>query len=527
MPSENIFSFIESLPRDSILALYSDTVRGPYVARTILQRVSSISRPIVLRLVACGGTFPKADVSSWFINSCQNEVHRALQQLERFCVIEPMIHRMKGDPPMNTDDSVILTTSFYTAIHSSLTRVKTTSSPWSPLTVDQLSTLKQKEEENKKNIKDETQQQCPSVDDLESFTQRRWDSVLHYLVGSDDSSFEDPPDAIILFLEQTGLMQDDPENKGESLIITSRGYEFMLYDLHSQVWLFIRQYFERVLSCKKEQYLQSVQEALSFLICLSYCKVGCAYPAAALSKDSRDLMRDFSQFGLVYICKVGGMTLFYPTRVAVNLVLSSLGDKDEDGSIAPSPSLTHSSLSATRALEAALSSPKPSTSHIAIIVQTNFQVVAYTASSLYLSMLGLFCDVDNIRRLPNVIFYRITRDSIKGAFKLGIQAKQILRFLRIHAHPRLRMGDQPLIPSNVVDQIILWDRERNRVSFQEVFSLQLDSENQAEYNAVKKWAIEHECFAWGSETKKKIMVKYESADAVMGFVRTRKKSESK
>jgi signal recognition particle GTPase len=34
--------------------------------------------------------------------------------------------------------------------------------------------------------------------------------------------------------------------------------------------------------------------------------------------------------------------------------------------------------------------------------------------------------------MPNVIFMVITRDSIKGAFNLGIQAQQILRFLEKH-----------------------------------------------------------------------------------------------
>lgn len=70
-------------------------------------------------------------------------------------------------------------------------------------------------------------------------------------------------------------------------------------------------------------------------------------------------------------------------------------------------------------------------------------------------MLGLFCNVLNFRRLPNVIFYSITRDSVKDAFRLGITARQILRFLKMHAHPRLRMGGQPLIPTNIEDQIWL------------------------------------------------------------------------
>mmetsp|Transcript_16605 Transcript_16605/g.21068 ORF Transcript_16605/g.21068 Transcript_16605/m.21068 type:complete len:97 (+) Transcript_16605:532-822(+) len=86
-------------------------------------------------------------------------------------------------------------------------------------------------------------------------------------------------------------------------------------------------------------------------------------------------------------------------------------------------------------------------------------------------MLGLFCDVQTFRSLPNIVFYHITRDSVKGAFKLSIMAKQILRFLKMHAHPRLRSSDHPLVPTNVQDQIWLWNRERKRVQSRRYISI--------------------------------------------------------
>jgi transcription initiation factor TFIIH subunit 4 len=116
-----------------------------------------------------------------------------------------------------------------------------------------------------------------------------------------------------------------------------------------------------------------------------------------------------------------------------------------------------------------------------------------------------------------VIFYRITRDSIKGAFKLGIEARQILRFLKMHAHPRLRTGDQPLIPGNIEDQIVLWDRERSRVKMEEVYSLQC--QNEMEYEAVRQYTQDHDAFGWGSETKLRIMVNYDNAEQTVTFVR--------
>jgi len=49
-----------------------------------------------------------------------------------------------------------------------------------------------------------------------------------------------------------------------------------------------------------------------------------------------------------------------------------------------------------------------------------------------------------------------------------VTADQILRFLMVHAHPMLRSGGQPLVPANVKDQVLLWDKERRRVVMDEV-----------------------------------------------------------
>ena len=93
----------------------------------------------------------------------------------------------------------------------------------------------------------------------------------------------------------------------------------------------------------------------------------------------------------------------------------------------------------------------------------------------------------------------------------------------MHAHPHLRTGDQPLIPSNVEDQIILWDREQTRVRMEEVFTLQCRSSE--EYTAVRQFALEEGIFSWSSEEQRnsegqnRIMVRYKSAKKFDTFVR--------
>ncbi len=81
----------------------------------------------------------------------------------------------------------------------------------------------------------------------------------------------------------------------------------------------------------------------------------------------------------------------------------------------------------------------------------------------------------------------------------------------------LRTGDQSLIPGNVEDQIVLWDRERTRVKMTEVYSLQCQDQN--EYDNVKRFAVEMDAFQWGSETQRRIIVKYKQAEATVAFVR--------
>ena len=94
----------------------------------------------------------------------------------------------------------------------------------------------------------------------------------------------------------------------------------------------------------------------------------------------------------------------------------------------------------------------------------------------------------------------------------------------MHAHPRLRNkgggggaeDGEPLVPGNVEDQIILWDRERYRVRFQEVYKELCKSDE--EYNIFLSYAKKHGLFAWSKLSSREIMVKLECAKKFMDFV---------
>jgi len=567
----------KSLSRRQLLSLYATPERGRFAARAVFQRLSDLGQQVVLRLVCTGGAFTKSSISAWIsttkaaasavaasaksksssaagnhavtavAEAASNKVvDRVLRELSKWAIILASSgsgddggttndvggSKKNGNGSSNSNSSNIvqLTQEFFKSIQDTIRLLDT--SPWTPLTEAQVEALAA-----------EYKVKAPAPvtpEDLERYAQSQWDAVLHFLVGTVGVAAE-PPVAVVHFLLQTGLMQNDPEFVGAKnnnnnnnnnndqddeapLVITQKGYEFMLQDNVQQVWHFCVQY---LLSLEQHQRGELLQEALLLLICLSFARVGDAYSAAqCLNKDGRVMMKDLAHFGLLYTRKIGKQTVFYPTRLAMQLVGTG-GDDDGDDIGKSSSSSSRSarwSLS-SKALESALAHPTPHDSaHLAIIVQTNFQLCAYTTSELHVSMLALFCDVTTIRRLPNIVFMVITRDSVKAAFSLGIQARQILRFLEKHAHPRLRTtstnvagaGTSP-IPANVIDQIWLWDREQSRVVCTPVY--QHECLLPGEFEAVQMYAKSRKALAYGNERRNLMFVDYRHVEKVQKFAR--------
>jgi len=117
-------------------------------------------------------------------------------------------------------------------------------------------------------------------------------------------------------------------------------------------------------------------------------------------------------------------------------------------------------------------------------------VYELTESPLQIALLTLFIDLEY--RFPKFIAGFITRDSVRAAFRNGITAKQITHYLTMHAHPSLHSGmivakRATVIPSTIIDQIFLWEQERNRLTFTEgVLYSQFNS--QPDYETLRKYA---------------------------------------
>jgi transcription initiation factor TFIIH subunit 4 len=245
-------------------------------------------------------------------------------------------------------------------------------------------------------------------------------------------------------------------------------------------------------------------------------------------------MMEFSHLGIIYRASPQSPR-FYPTQIAVNIIigsgtathklksLNSLTPEYSDDSSSPLIS-SSSAVPPANPTEAPTSAPSANLSGLELIVETNFQVVAYFTSDLHLAMLSLFVDNRGLVRLPNMALGQVTRDSIKAALKMGIKASQIINFMKIHTHSRVAHR-QPLIPENVTDQIKLWESERYRLKLQPSMLLNLHEITSGKhldelYLLLKKYSQEISVLLWCDDQKKCLVVTSEGYYQLDAYART-------
>ncbi|CAG2177269.1 unnamed protein product [Oppiella nova] len=157
-----------------------------------------------------------------------------------------------------------------------------------------------------------------------------------------------------------------------------------------------------------------------------------------MSDSNLALLQNLREFGLVYQRKRKDGR-FYPTRLAINLV-SGLKDTS-----------LHSKRSGF------------------IIVETNYRVYAYTDSTIQIALLAIFTEMQY--RFPKFVLGVITRESLHN--------------------------QNPIIPGTVVDQISLWEQERDRLIYKDgVLYSQFNS--QPDFDLLKKYANDLGVLIWSN-----------------------------
>lgn len=406
-----IFDHIQQQTVAAVDRLYgsADSPAGrtaPWSCKAIFQALSSVSKALLMRLVFYSNPVDLHTLKGWMLPNGIADFNKSIDELKnlRILIIE--------EKPDLESSAVSMNAHFCESFRYALNN---TDEPWlvSGARVP--------------NVEDES----PTVEELDEYSASSWEKVLYFLLSSDMETTV--PESVKNFMFQTNIMQrraDDPSQAS----ITAKGYDYMLKDFHSQVWAFVMESLTRA--------AQYQEDIISFVFILSYCELGQSYPVAALTKIQRLLLAEFCNLGIIYRADTKS-SHFFPCRIAIDMLFKSPTDgKTASTSVAVQTPLNHRDIS--------------------IIVETNFQVIAYLSNDLHLWMICLFIDSRTMVRFQNMVIGSVTRESAKESFSIGIRASQIIDFLETHAHPLARTRKR-YVPENVSDQLVLWEREKLRI----------------------------------------------------------------
>ncbi|CAH0589926.1 unnamed protein product [Chrysodeixis includens] len=323
---------------------------------------------------------------------------------------------------------------------------------------------------------------------LDAYALERWECVLHYMVGSAQTEGISA-DAVRILLH-AGLMTRDAEDG--SAVITRAGFQFLLLSTAKQVWLFLQHYLHTA-----EKRSLSAAECLAFLYQLSFSTLGKDYSTEGMSNNMLVFLQHLREFGLVYQRKRKAGR-FYPTRLALNMA-SGRGEGAEAGGGGAGGAPAQRGY---------------------IMVETNYRVYAYTQTSLQVALLGLFTEL--LYRFPNLVVGVLTRESVRAALRGGITAQQVVHYLQQHAHPRMHSADTAgvratsALPPTVLDQIKLWESERNRFTYTEgvVYNQFL---SQADFVVLRDHAKLQGVLTWQNERSRTMVVTRQGHDDVKKF----------
>lgn len=323
---------------------------------------------------------------------------------------------------------------------------------------------------------------------LDHYCTTTWEDILHFMVGT---TFDrQPGQSVVRLLRASQLI--DPSNR-----ITSSGFQFLLQDINAQIWTLLLQYLDTSDATGSDPV-----EMIHFLFMLGNLELGTSYSTSELSSTQLSLLQDLVEFGIVWR-ESSTSGDFWPTRMATTL--------------------THDSVAKTTSTKTAFSALASDSANAGfVILETNYRLYAYTSSPLQIAVLDLFTDLTS--RFPNLCTGQLSRNSIRKALDNGITADQVILFLSSHAHPQMRK-QMPLLPPTVVDQIRLWELEKNRLKATTGYLFKDFAKNE-EFNEALKYAKDIGVLVYDNLAKKCFFVNSEGVSLLTAFIK-RKASERK
>ena len=353
-----------------------------------------------------------------------------------------------------------------------------------------------------------------TITELDEYARDRWEGILGFMVNSSEVLLEGeqaptaPSPFVVQLLQGGGLIEvSGTTSRGQTATVTREGFAFVLQDINTQLWALLFLYVESAPTLD----MDSV-DVLSFLFLISSLELGVAYSIQNLEQTQREMLTHLEELGIIFWPKNfegddpaqwEAKDYFYPTRLATTLT------SDSDTTISATNSTLGSSLSSNSGANKGF-----------IIIETNYRFYAYTSSPLQIALINLFVKVNS--RHPNLITGKLTKTSVARAVQAGITAEQIISYLTAHAHPQMRRHAQleqsrlqartseqstkaPVLPTTVLDQIHLWQLERDRMTTTPGYLLK-DFRDQSEYESPCRYADEIGVLVWKNDRKRMFFV---------------------
>ncbi|KMU91367.1 RNA polymerase II transcription factor B subunit 2 [Coccidioides immitis H538.4] len=479
--SSRPLEYLESLPGTVFLKLYQQ----PSTALAIFRRMlPHLAKCFVMALLYLKDPLPAAELELWVKAGSKRERDNALSILSR-------LHILSSTTTSDHVRAYMVTNPFSSSLRQALTGG---------------------DKQHSFGVMSSMPDPHPmTVSDLDDYARRQWEGVLGYMVGTNSLGIQ--RENVTLSKGVKSLLQACHlvEVRDRRVEITKEGFAFVLQDVNTQVWHILILYVENA-----EAIGMDSVEVLSFLFLLSSLELGQSYDKKHLTSTQLRTLADLTDFGIVYQhSPASESTRFYPTRLATTLTSDSMAlSSSISGNLAPAgPNIN----AATGA---------PGTGFI--IIETNYRLYAYTSSPLQISLIALFTTLKY--RFPNLVTGKLTRQSIRRAVEMGITADQIISYLTTHAHPQMRKVNASkststtaglpasVLPPTVVDQIRLWQLERDRLKATPGFLFK-DFASSAEFEAPCRYAEEIGVLVWKSEKRRMFFVTRH--EQVAAFLRSR------
>ncbi|EXJ84989.1 hypothetical protein A1O3_05664 [Capronia epimyces CBS 606.96] len=481
------WEYLETLPGTQFYRLY----RSPASALAIFRkRLTSLAKSFVMMLLYMPAPLPVKQLELLVKDSSRGEREYAIDLLHRYHIFK--------DVTYSGVKAYALTPDFARSLRRALTGAGDTRSFGKVATHvpgDQKGTITQ----------------------LDEYAQQRWEGILGYMVGSSSILLETPsterqaamqPSLGVIELLKAGHLIElsGTYSRGQSAKITKEGFAFVLQDINTQIWALLFLYVDNA-----EVFEMDKVDVLSFLFFISSLELGLAYSTTPLDDTQQRCLSDLVAFGIVYQPMRDDGTpvdYFYPTRLATTLT--------SDSSTALSTTNTTIGTSLSTSSSSSPTSANTGATKGFIVVETNYRLYAYTSSPLQIALLSLFVNLRS--RHPNLVTGKMSKSSVQRAIRAGITADQIISYLTSHAHPQMRRHAQaeqsrnsdharvvPILPATILDQIHLWQLERDRMTTTPGFLLK-DFPNHADYEAPCRYADEIGVLVWKNDKKRMFFV---------------------